>query len=43
MKYLGVTLTQKADELYEAKYIKIFKEIRNGLDRRAVLPLDIGT
>lgn len=42
MKYLGVTLTRKADELYEANYIQMDKEIRNDLDRWAVLPLDIG-
>lgn len=43
MKYLGVTLTQKADELHEANYIKMDKEIRNDLDRWAVLPLDFGS
>uniref|UniRef100_A0A671XN45 Reverse transcriptase domain-containing protein n=1 Tax=Sparus aurata TaxID=8175 RepID=A0A671XN45_SPAAU len=42
MKYLGVTLTRRIDEIYEANYIKVDKEIRNDLDRWTVLPLDIG-
>ena len=40
MKYLGVTLTQNTDDLYEANYVKLDK---GDLDRWAILPLDIGS
>ena len=43
MKYLGVTLTQNTDDLYEANYVKLDKEIKSDLDRWAILPLDIGS
>ena len=43
MKYLGVTLTQNTDDLYEANDVKLDKEIKSDLDRWAILPLDIGS
>lgn len=43
MKYLGVTLTRNTEDLYEANYIKLDKEIKSDLDRWAILPLGIGS
>lgn len=43
MKYLGVTLTRGIDELYEASYIKVDKDIRNDIERLAVLSLDFSS
>lgn len=43
MKYLGVTLTQNTEDLYEHNYVKLDKEIKSDFDRWALLPLDIGS